>query len=95
MSLYIRQSVEFKIRNYLSINSNDVESILVEIIFENRKSTIFNVLYRQPKGQIGPFEKFLKEAFSRIKSSSKQFHVTGDFNLNVPFMKYIKEYKNF
>ena len=82
--LYIHcKSVEFKIRNDVSINSDDLEPISVEILFENRKNTIFNALYRQPKGQIEQFEKFLKETFSLIKNSKKQFHVAGDFHLNV------------
>ena len=66
----------------LSINSDDAESMSVELLLKNRKNTIFNVWYRQTKGQIYPFEKFLKRKFSRIKSSNKQFHVVGDFNLN-------------
>ena len=68
VSLYTHQSIEFKIWNDLSINSNDVELISVEFLFENRKNTIFKVLYRQSKGQTEPFEKFLKETFSQIKS---------------------------
>ena len=60
-----------------------MKSISIEILFENRRNTIFNVLHRQPRGQIVPFEKFLKQTFSRIKSPNKQFHVAGDFNLNV------------
>ena len=67
----------------MSVKSDDVKSISVELLFENRKNIIFNVLYRQFKGQIKSFEKFLKETFSRIMSSNKQFHVAGDFNLNV------------
>ena len=55
----------------MSINSDDVESISEIFFFENRKNAIFHVLYRQPKGQIELFEKFLKETFSRIKSSNK------------------------
>ena len=51
--------------------------------FSKRKNTIFNVLYRQPKDQIEPSGKFLKVTFSRIKSSNKQFHVAGDFSLNI------------
>ena len=58
VSLYIYQSIEFKIRNDLCINSDDMESISVEFLFKNRKNTVFNVLYRQPKDQIEPFEKF-------------------------------------
>ena len=56
--MYIHQSIEFKIQNDLCINSDDMESISVEFLFKNRKNTVFNVLYRQPKGQIEPFEKF-------------------------------------
>ena len=77
------ESIQFKIRNNLSITSDDVESISVELLFENRKNTTFNALYRQPKGEIEPSEKFLKERFSQIRNSNKQFHNAGDFNLNV------------
>ena len=65
------------------MNSDDSESISIEILLENRENTTFNVSYRQPKGQIERFKKCLKETFSRIKNSNKQFHVAGDFNLNV------------
>ena len=58
VSLYIQQSIEFKIQNNLSINSDGVKSISVELLFD-----------RQPKGQMEPFEKFLKETFSQIKSN--------------------------
>ena len=58
VSLYIQQSIEFKIQNNLSINSDGVKSISIELLFG-----------RQPKGQMEPFEKFLKEAFSQIKSN--------------------------
>ena len=84
-----------KIRNDLSINYGDVESISTELLFENRKNTIFNVLYRQPEGQIEPFDKFFKETFSPIKSSNKQFHVVGDFNLDVLDYEICKKVQQF
>ena len=74
----------------MSINSNDVESISVELLFESRKNAIFNVLYRQPKVQIEPFE-----TFSRIKSPNKQFHVASDFNLNVLDYEICKKIQKF
>ena len=77
-SQWIHQSVEFKIRTDVSLNYDDVESVLVEILFENRKNTIFNVLYKQLKGQIEPF-----------KNSNKQFHVAG--NSMFLIMKYMKK----
>ena len=86
--------IECKIRNDLSINY-DVESISTELLFENRNNTIFNVLYRQPEGQIEPFDKFLKEIFWPIKSSNKQFHVVGDFNLDVLDYEICKKVQEF
>ena len=97
VSLYIHQSIEFKIRNDLSIKSDDVESFSVDFLFENGKNTIFYVLYRQAEGQIELFEKILKEKFSQIRSSNKQFHNAGDFNLNVlryEICKKIQEFLN-
>ena len=95
VSMYIHQSTEFKIQNDLSINFDDVESISVELLFENRKNTTFNVLSRQPKGQIEPFEKFSKETFSRIKSSNNQFHVAGYLNvLDYEICKKVQEFLN-
>ena len=80
------------------MNSNDVESISVAVLFENAKNTIFNVLYnqpRQPKDQIEQFQKFLKNTFLLIKNSNKQFHVVGDFNLNVLDYKICKKLQQF
>ena len=75
VSLKIHQSLEFKIWNDLNLNSDDAESIWVAIILKSRKNTIFNALYKQRKGQIKLIGKFLRETFSRMKNSKKQFHV--------------------
>ena len=58
VSIYIHKDFEFKIRNDLSINCKDVESLGVELLHDKKKSTLFNVLYRQPNGQIETFENF-------------------------------------
>ena len=76
-------AVEFQMRNDVSINSDDVETISGEFLIENRNYAICKVLYRQPKGQIESFEKNLKETFSQIKNLKKQFHLAGDLNLIV------------
>ena len=69
--LYIHQFVMSKIRNNLSINFDDVKSISGETLFENTKTAIFSVFYRQLKGDKERFEKFLKKTFSRINDSNK------------------------
>ena len=58
VSVYIHKNFEFKIRNDLSINSKDIESIGVELLYEKRRNTLFNVVYRPPNGKIEPFENF-------------------------------------
>ena len=83
VSVYIYKNFEFKIRNDLSINnSKDIESIGVELLYEKRKITLFNVFYKPPKGKIEPFENFLKIIFNKSKNSNKNYHIAGDFNLN-------------
>ena len=59
VSIYINESINFKLRSDLSINSTDVESISVELLYNKKSNTLINVLYRQPKGSAEPFEKFL------------------------------------
>ena len=44
---------------------------------------MISVLYRPPKGLLEPLDRFLNEIFNKTKKSNKNFHISGDFNLNV------------
>ena len=65
VSGYIHKNFEFKIRNDLTINSKDIESIAVELPLVKRRNTLFNVLYIPPNGKIEPFENSLKILFNK------------------------------
>ena len=67
----------------LSINSKDIEAISVELLYEKKRNTLFNVVYRPPNGKIEPFENILKILFNKNKNSNKNYHIAGDFNLNL------------
>ena len=95
VSIYIQKDFEFKIRNDLSINCKDVESIGVELLHDKKKNTLFNVLYRPPNGQIETFENFLRHLFHENKNSNKNFHIAGDFNLNLLYHNENKKVQNF
>ena len=69
VSLYIHKNFEFKIRNDLS---KDIETIGVELLHEKRRNTLFNVK-----------KILLKIRFSKNKNSNKNYHIAGDFNLNL------------
>ena len=78
VSIYIHKDFEFKIRNDLSINCKDVESLGVELLHDKKKNALFNVLYRPPNGQIETFETFetfLRHLFHENKNSNKNFHI--------------------
>ena len=55
----------------------------MEHVYENRRNTLFNAVYRPPNGKIEPFENFLKVIFNKNKNSNKNYHIAGDFNLNL------------
>ena len=75
--------MNFKIKDDLSINCKDVESLCIELLFENKRNTLINFLYRPPNGQTESFEKNLKNIFSITKNSNKVHHNAGNFNLNL------------
>ena len=59
VSVYIHKNFEFKVRNDLSINSKDIESINVELLYKKGGTLyLFNVVYRPPNDKIEPCENF-------------------------------------
>ena len=50
VSIYIKDSINFKPRPDLSINNTNVESISVELLCNKNRNTLINVLHRPPKG---------------------------------------------
>ena len=83
VSIYINKSLNFRLRPDLSINSRNVESLSMEILFYKERDILINVLYRPPKGVTEPFKRFLKEILKKTKKNLKPFHTAGDFNLNI------------
>ena len=51
VSIYIKKVLNFKIKDDLSINCKDGETLCIEHLFENKRNTLINVLCRPPNGQ--------------------------------------------
>ena len=83
--MFLHNSLVYKLRLDLSINTIDNESLAVEIINKKRKNIIVHVLYRPPCGKIKPFKKYLKNTFLKNKSAC----------LNVLDYKINKKIQNF
>ena len=60
-----------------------MESLCIELLFENKSNTLINVLYRPPNGETESFAKILNNVFSITKNSNKVHHIAGDFKLNL------------
>ena len=73
----------------MSINSEAIESLSIEI--SNKKATylIFNAIYRPPAGDIKVSEWFCKDVFSK-NENMKHMTFAGDFNMNVLDYEYNK-----
>lgn len=83
VSLFVHNSIDFKIRNDLSINNVDCESISIEILNKHSKNIIASVIYRQPAGNFDNFKQYFKTCMSKVNNSNKLFYTAGDFNLNI------------
>ena len=83
VSIYIHNSLIFKVHSNLCINSIDIESLSIELSMDNKRNTFVNVLYRPPNGKIELFDTFLVKLPSSVQNANKDLHIAGDFNLNL------------
>lgn len=82
IGLYIHQSSQFRERNDLSINVDDIiESQFVELTKPN--NTIVGVIYRPPNDKLEQFKQSLSEILQKIDLQKKKCYILGDFNVDL------------
>ena len=79
VTVYIKKVLNFKIKDDFSINCKDVESLCIELLFENKRNTLINALYRPPNDQTESSERFLKNIFSINKKLKLSTPYCGRF----------------
>ena len=94
LCIFIRESLCYKLRKDLSINSEAIESLFIEISNKKASYLIFNAIYRPPTGDIKVFEQFCKVIFSK-NQNMKHMMFAGDFNMNVLDYEYNGKVKSF
>ena len=82
LCIFVHGSLCYKLRKVLSINSEAIESLSVEISNKKAINLIFNAIYRPPTGDIKIFEQFCKDIFSK-NQNMKHMIFAGDFNTNM------------
>ena len=94
LCIFIHESLCYKLRKDLSINSEAIESLSIEISNKKASNLIFNAIYRPPTGDIKIFEQFCKDIFSK-NQNMKHMMFAGDFNMNVLDYEYNGKVKSF
>ena len=95
LCIFVHESLCYKLRKDLSINSDAIESLSIEITNKNSKNIIFNVIYRPPNGDMEACENYCKELFSKNDKSLKNMILAGDFNVNLLDFEHNKKVQSF
>ena len=64
ISMYIHDSLNFKSRRDLDINTKTVESLSIALISKKSKNTILSTIYRPPDGDFQAINTFLEDIYS-------------------------------
>ena len=80
--LYIKNGIDFSVRNDLKITSDDCESIWIETKVNDKKSIIASI-YRHPRHNLSSFQNQLTDRLKRIEDENFLHYIGGDFNINL------------
>ena len=88
VGVFVHESLSFKSRQDMGINSQAVESFSIEILNKKCKNIILNTIYRSPNGDVETCENYFKNLFAKND-------MADDFNLNVFDFENNKKVQNF
>jgi hypothetical protein len=86
ISIYIHDSLSYKVRDDLTINTNNIQSLWLEInksSIGSLKNTLIGVFYRRPGSDPYEFNTALTDILTKIKSENKPTYHLGDYNLDL------------
>ena len=86
VSLFIKESIEYQVRDDLCHMDGNIETIFIEIdkdLINKDKNCIVGVVYRPPDTNVNQFNEKIGEILSNIKTEKKLAYLLGDFNLNL------------
>ena len=85
VSLFIKNDINFEVRNNIYINLPDVDSLFIEIPKEelhSNKNIFVRVCHRQPQVYIRKFTEELTSLLEQLHSLNKHIYLLSDFNVN-------------
>ena len=79
----MHKEVYFKPHKDLSIDSNDVESLCIEIRLKKDRNILFNVMHRLPNVDMTVFQHLRRKSFFANDKTLKKINFVGNLNINV------------
>ena len=83
LCIFLRNTLSYKIRSDLNMNSDAIECLCLEISTKTSKNLILSLNYRPPNGDSTLFEKHMKSILSKNEATKKEVILIGDFNMNL------------
>ena len=83
LRIFVLKEVYFKPRKDLSIDSNDVESLCIEIHLKKDRNILLNVMYRPPNGDMTVFQHFCRKLLFANDKALEKINFAGNLNINV------------
>ena len=86
VSLYIKDTIEYTVRDDLRFQNNILETLFIEIDkdqFAKRQNIIIGVIYRPPDTDITEFNDHILRCLTQIKAGKKIAYLLGDYNINL------------
>jgi hypothetical protein len=83
VGFYIKEAVNYNIREDLRIVSQEMESLWIEIDNHKNKNIICGVIYRHPNSNLDSFLEQFYSVLDTITTESKLCIIMGDFNINL------------
>ena len=82
LGIYVHKNLDYKILPNLAKNTENIETITIEIKNKNSKNILISSVYRPPCGNQSKFLEEIQQVVHNSKHSTKSFFLVGDFNLN-------------
>lgn len=86
VSLFVKDSLSFKVRHEFARNELYIEALFIEIPKgegELQKDIVVGIIYRPPNQNMSEFNDCISEILHSIKQENKWLYLLGDFNINL------------
>ena len=86
VSLFIKNGINFNVREDLSVVSQHMECIFIEIeksVFKTSKDVLVGVIYRPPDNSVNVFNELFTDLLMRIDVKKYCCYFMGDYNINI------------